>query len=205
MQVVGWQIAEQLKRRFNLQAARPITARCNIVQSLYSKARRRILRRPGTFYPFSSKTLKSTANHVANLVRGETEAIFFRSSTRWAACEPSVPNFVHTDVIFHTFFHNTFSPSAFVASDLERIWDTERKFLEGAEAVFFESEWGLQQARTAYKLSGDHYFALRNAGGIEPPETDRWDGRSYRIVSIAKHFRQKGGDIVLDLKPASFA
>ena len=205
MQAVSFKIAEQLDRHFNLHDIGPITPRVNKIDALWSKLHRRIFHVRGNFHQFSVKTLEATANQLEGLVDCHTDAIFFRSVTRWIMCRPAVPYFVHTDVAFHTFFHNTFAPSEFRASDLERIWDEERRFLEGASAVFFESDWGLQKARSAYQLTGDHYIALKNGGGIDPPAQDIWDGTSLRLISIAKHFKQKGGDITLEafkiLKP----
>ena len=41
-------------------------------------------------------------------------------------------------------------------------------------------------------------MAVGNGGGIAPPSKDAWDGKSLNLLTIAKHFRQKGGDLVLD-------
>ena len=167
--------------------------------SLISKVRRRVLRRCGDFFPFSDETLQATANIVRQTTVPEADAVFFRSSTRWVHCRPTVPYFVHTDVVFHTFFHNTFPSDEFCKNDLRRIWEAEAGFLQNATAVFFESEWGLQKALDAYGLSGQNMFALRNGGVIDPPAIDAWVAtRPRRIVTIAKHFRQKGGDLVLE-------
>ncbi len=135
----------------------------------------------------------------------DTQAVFFRSSTRWIHCRPTVPYFVHTDAVFHTFFRNTFREVDFHPRDLDRIYETEKRFLEAASGVFFESEWGLQKACDAYGLSGKNMVSLGIGGGIVPPEEDHWDRKSLSLVTIAKNFRQKGGDIVLaafqQLKP----
>ena len=205
MLAVSFRIAQQLDRYFDLQDIGPIVPHVSVMDALLSKIRRKVIHVPGRFYQFSANTLAATARHVEQLIGADRDGVFFRSSTRWIHCRPTVPYFVHTDVVFHTFFGNTFDPTDFITSDLQRIWAAERAFLEGAAAVFFESEWGLQKAREAYQLSGNHYVALRNGGGIEPPGCDVWAGGSLRLVSIAKHFKQKGGDIVLEafrmLKP----
>lgn len=205
MQAVSFRIAQQLDRYFDLNDVGAIVPQVSKTDALHSKIRRRLFHLPGIFYPFSARTLQATAKRVDQFIDNDTDTVFFRSSTRWIMCRPVIPYFVHTDVVFHTFFHNTFDPSDFIASDIQRIWDEERSFLEGAAAVFFESEWGLQKARLAYQLTGNNYVALRNGGGLEPPDCDAWDGHSLRLVSIAKHFKQKGGDIVQEafrmLKP----
>lgn len=199
MLAVSFRIAAQLDRYFHLQDVGPIVPQVSKPQALLSKIRRKVFRIPGKFYQFSANTLAATADRVHQLIGKEPDAVFFRSVTRWIHCRPQVPYFVHTDVVFHTFFHNTFDPSDFVTSDLQRIWAAERAFLEGAAAVFFESEWGLHKARKAYGLSGENMFALSNGGAIDPPASDiRDNARPRRILTIAKHFRQKGGDLVLD-------
>jgi glycosyltransferase involved in cell wall biosynthesis len=202
---VTWQIARLLDQWFSLDDPGPVVPCVNKLDAMWSKIRRRMLRMPGSSYQFSPRTLHSTSASVCGLVAPNTEAVFFRSSTRWIACRPNIPYFVHTDVVFHTFFHNTFRSRDFLQSDLRRIWEMERVFLENAAAVFFESDWGLQKARAAYGLTGDHYIVLRNGGVIEPPDVDQWDGETLRLVTMAKDFRQKGGDLVREayrqLKP----
>lgn len=112
---------------------------------------------------------------------------------------------MHTDAVFHTFFRNTFRDIDFHPRDLDRIYNTEKNFLEAASGVFFESEWGLKNACHAYGMSGQNAVSLGIGGMIDPPDKDLWDGKSLNLVTIAKNFRQKGGDIVLSafqrLKP----
>jgi glycosyltransferase involved in cell wall biosynthesis len=202
---VTYNIHSQLQRCFSSVNFCRVVPRIGALDAIRSKLLRRVLHRPGTFYQFSKRNLRATARQVSKSLPSGVDAVFFRSSTRWIGCRLTLPYFVHTDVVFHTFFHNTFDSSEFIASDLQRIWDTERAFLEGAAAVFFESDWGLQKARSAYQLTGNNFVALRNGGGLAPHNCDAWDGNSLRLVSIAKHFQQKGGDIVLEafrmLKP----
>jgi hypothetical protein len=142
---------------------------------------------------------------VAEHLSSDLDAVVFRSSARWSRVRPTVPYFVYLDAVFHTFFHNTFDPSLFDAADINRIWEEEAAFLEGASGVFFESEWGLRNARSAYNLQGTHYYAPGRGGVIDPPSEDTWTPGSHALVSIAMNFQQKGGDIVMDayrsLKP----
>jgi glycosyltransferase involved in cell wall biosynthesis len=99
--------------------------------------------------------------------------------------------------VFHTFFENTFSARDFQAADLERIYQAEARFLENAEGVFFESRWGMEKAREAYGLQGDHYYVVSRGGLLEPPAEDSWAAGPLRLLSIAMNFEQKGGDIIL--------
>jgi len=195
---VTWNVMEMLKEHFRVQAIPPIIPRTSRWEATISKIRRRVLRMPGRFYEFSDQTLRSTAIQLEELAACGVDALFFRSCTRWIYSKPQIPYFVHTDVVFHTFFHNTFRAEDFIRSDLQRIWDAERAFLENAACVFFESDWGLRKARDAYGLQGNHYVVLNNGGVLSPPAEDVWDGNSLRLLTIAKNFRQKGGDLVLE-------
>ncbi|HQX49779.1 MAG TPA: glycosyltransferase family 4 protein [Planctomycetaceae bacterium] len=202
---VTWNVMEILQEHFRVQAIPPVIPRTSRWEAAISKICRRVLRCPGMFYEFSDQTLRSTALQLEEVAASGVDALFFRSCTRWIYSKPQVPYFVHTDVVFHTFFQNTFRVEDFIRSDLQRIWDAERDFLENAACAFFESGWGLRKAREAYGLQGDHYVVLNNGGVLEPPVEDVWDGNSLQLLTIAKNFRQKGGDLVLEafkrLKP----
>ncbi len=202
---VTYNIHTYLERNFNSICFLQITPEIGWLNSLWSKFNRKLLHRRGSFFSFSEKTLEKTWNQVYQKVPKEIDALLFRSSTRWIRCRPSVPYFVHTDVVFKTFFDNTFAYSDFIESDIRRICEQEAGFLDKARAVFFESQWGLERAKTSYGLSGTNFFVTTNGGNIAPPPRDCWDGDSLKLITIAKDFYQKGGDIVLDafvsLKP----
>jgi glycosyltransferase involved in cell wall biosynthesis len=202
---VNWHAYRQLARHFDTVYCGPVAPKAPLVTDWVSKLRRKILKLPGKFAYFAPGTLERNAAAVGRLVPGDARAIFFRSATPWCRCRPQGPYFVYLDVVFHTFFQNTFRPGDFEPDDLNRIWREEADFLEGAAAVFFESRWGLEQAREAYGLRGDHYHATGRGGVVEPPNADTWDGASLKLVTLAMKFRQKGGDLVLEayrkLKP----
>lgn len=194
---VNWKVHQELQRHFALPQFLPVFPPLDHLQAVWSKFRRRILNRPANFFQFSKFALDQTASIVSRRTAPNAQAVFFRSSTRWIHCKPTVPYFVHTDAVFHTFFRNTFREVDFHPRDLDRIYETEKRFLEGASGVFFESEWGLQKACDAYGLSSQNMVSLGIGGGIVPPAEDLWDRKSLNLVTIAKNFRQKGGDIVL--------
>jgi glycosyltransferase involved in cell wall biosynthesis len=202
--VVNWHAHERLSRRFTVDTLEPVRPRVVFAEKAVSKLLR-VLGRPGHFAYFSERTLADNATRVARALPADVDAVFFRSATRWCRCRLDVPYFVYLDVVFLSFFQNTFREADFAASDLQRIRDAEAAFLEGAAAVFFESDWGMREAMRLNRLRGSHYHAVGRGGGIDPPEADRWDGRSLVLVTMAMRFRQKGGDRVLEayrrLKP----
>ncbi|MCC7278853.1 MAG: glycosyltransferase [Chromatiaceae bacterium] len=165
----------------------------------------RSIGRPGKFAYFSERTLADNAARVLAWLPRDLDAVFFRAATRWCRCRVDVPYFVYLDIVFTNFYQNTFRDGTFDTADLQRIREAETTFLEGASAVFFESAWGMREAISLNGLSGKHYYALGRGGGIEPPETDTWDGQSLTLLTMAMNFYQKGGDFVLEayrmLKP----
>lgn len=203
--VVNWHAADELQKRFDVTYAGPLVPNPPQLEKTVSKIRRRILGTTGKFFYFSPATLDDNAAMAESHYTDDMDAVVFRSATRWCRCSPGVPYFVYLDAVFHTFFHNTFQPASFDAADIERIYREEAAFLEEATGVFFESRWGLERAREAYQLQGQHYRAVGRGGAIDPPDSDTWSGSSQKLVTMAMNFRQKGGDIVLDafrkLKP----
>lgn len=201
---VNFHAYRELGKRFEMTYGGPLRPKVPVRDEIVSKVRRKVFNQASKFHYYSPATLDRNAVAVRLAILPKSDAVFFRSSARWCRWKPTLPYFVYLDAVFHTFFRNTFDPARFEAADLERIYREEAAFLEGAEAVFFESAWGLEQAREAYGLSGNHYHAVGRGGVIEPPDDDRWDG-GLRLLSVAMNFRQKGGDLVMEayrrLKP----
>ena len=202
---VNWHAANQLEKRFRLDYAGPLVPRPPLIETTVSKVQRHVMKRPGRFVYFSPATLDDNARMVEKHIGPDADGVVFRSSTRWCRVRPRVPYFVYLDAVFHTFFHNTFEPGSFVSGDVQRIWDEEAAFLENAAGVFFECEWGLTEARRAYGLKGNHYYAPGRGDVIDPPEKDTWTPGTHSLLTVAMNFKQKGGDVVLDayrlLKP----
>ncbi|WP_309400640.1 glycosyltransferase family 4 protein [Cerasicoccus maritimus] len=195
---VNWHCFEQLKRHFDRVTPHKITPQVSAMEQRWSQFQRKVLRRPGKFAYFSPKVLDANARQVEAKSSKTDDAIFFRSATRWCRSTPDGPYFVYLDVVFHTFFFNTFDPADFDQRDLERIWAEEAAFLENAAGVYFESQWGLDRAREAYQLRAQHYEAFGRGGVLPPPSKDSWDGESLSLVTIAMKFEQKGGDILFE-------
>lgn len=193
---VNWHAFDQLQKRFTATYAGPLTRHPLWVEPTVSKVRRTVVDGRGHFGFFSAAALDQNAAIAAPHMRG-ADAVMFRSATHWCRCRPPVKYFIYLDVVFHTFFFNTFAAEDFDSADLERIWREEAEFLEGAAGVFFDSRWGLEKARVAYGLRGSHYFAPGRGGVMDPPREDTWSDGSQKLISMALNFRQKGGDRIL--------
>ena len=202
---VNYGASEALGSHFSVDRLPPIPIRANRFEAWRSRIRRRILHRPGRFPVFSASRLRATASDVAAALRPQHDLVLFKGVTAWARWEPDRPYAAYTDVVFPTWFANTFDPAEFVENDIRRIVAAERDFLAGAAAVFFESRWGREEARRVHGLDGGNLHYAGRGGNLPIPDRDAWDGDSLALVTMAKHFRQKGGDLVADaferLKP----
>ncbi|MEJ8566887.1 glycosyltransferase family 4 protein [Elongatibacter sediminis] len=194
---VNAHIQDQLKKHFDLCSPEPIVPKISFWQRLLSRIQRYGLRRASRFFYFSPATLDSNAARAAQYYSSDIDAVCFRSAARWCHATPPVPYFVYLDIVFHTFFENTFAADDFLASDLERIYAAERQFLDKAEAVFFESEWGMQRALSAYSLGPENCHVIGRGGLVTPPSEDTWPEGEFVLVSVALNFEQKGGDLIL--------
>lgn len=195
---VNWNAYDQLERYFEPTYVGPIIPRPSPVEVFVSRLRRKVFMVPGTFAYFSPDTLVANARQVESKISGKFDAVLFRSAARWCRTRVDVPYFVYLDAAFHTFFHNTFRSEDFLRYDIQRIFEEEARFLEGAAGVFFESKWGMQKAKDAYSLRGPTYMNVGLGGALNPPSRDTFDGKSRSLVTIAMNFVQKGGDVVLD-------
>ena len=195
---VNYHSSRSLSNFFRIDFPDPIEIRADTVVAWTSRIRRRLLHLPGRFPVFAKRRLEANAESIGKSLLTRHSPAFFKGVTAWSAWKPDRPFVCYTDIAFHTFFHNTFDPSEFIEGDIRRILDAERSFLKQADAVFFESHWGLEETRSAYDLDGENFIYAGRGGNLPVPEADVWDGKSLAVVTMAKHFRQKGGDLVLE-------
>ena len=197
MYAVTWEVTRQLQRQFRGVAFLEIAVPTNYPRMFISRLNRYLLRRPGAFFPFSGHVLSLAADRVATALPRCAQHVLFRSATRWIRCRPAQPYFVHLDAPFSVYCRNKRAELQFLKSDLQRIQDEEAEFLERSAGVFFESDWGRQHAVQDYRLRGQHYHTVGVAGGLQSPASIMLfnPAQPVRLLSIAKHFRQKGGDL----------
>jgi glycosyltransferase involved in cell wall biosynthesis len=197
MYAVTREVTQQLRRNFHDVVFLEIAIPTDYPRMLFSRLNRRLLHRPGTFFPFSAHVLSQVAQRVTACLPAACQQVLFRSATRWIRCRPAQPYFVHLDAPFSVYCRNKQAEDQFLRSDLQRIQDEEAEFLERAAGVFFESDWGREHALQDYRLRGQHYHTVGVAGGLDRPVaiTHFNPLLPVRLLSIAKHFRQKGGDL----------
>lgn len=190
---VNYHIYKQLQKHFECTYVE-INPVANKLPQWISKIKRKVLHLPGRFDFFSKKRLTSIQKAFEQCNQN-VDVIFFRGSAQWAHCKPQVPYFVYNDVHFQQFFENTFDYSNFITKDLNRIFSTEKDWLNNANAVFFESQWGAEQCFKHYQIPKEKLIGLGRGGNILLPETDNY-ADSLDLLLIANIFTQKGGDLV---------
>jgi glycosyltransferase involved in cell wall biosynthesis len=195
MYAVTWHVWQQVLKWFPHSQFHHIIPPTNFRGMLRSRLLRKILRQPGDFFPFAPQVLSETGRRLVAGLSAPVDGILFRSCTRWIHCRPAMPYFVHTDACFHTYCRNKNAEAEYRKTDLQRIWDEEAQFLEAAQGVFFESRWALERAVAAYGLRGQHYYCVGVSGGLKAPPAVTGTDSVVRLLSIANHFHQKGGDL----------
>ena len=166
--------------------------------SLVSKLQRRAFHVPSKVTQYSPEILSNTAAKLGAHFEESESLPFFKGVTPWIGWTPDRPYAAYTDVAFATILENQNSRSNFRTSDLDRILSAEQRFLERASAVFFESQWGLNHTKEAYSLGGSNLFVAGRAGLFELQERDCRSEDSFALLTVAKHFKLKGGDIAFE-------
>lgn len=189
---------QQISRRFPTASQHAIRPARTWIGRQRSRVVRRVLGRPGYFDLFSANNLAANAKAVDDRLDDDVDAVVFKGATPWMGWRPSRPYFVYMDVCFLEYFHHTFSTRQFHQRDVERISRQEAGWLEGATAVFFESQWGAQQTQQKYGLSARNFVPVGLGGHVPVPAADVYRHDSRVLVSIARNYRQKGGDIIRD-------
>ena len=190
---------EELRQRLPNITYHHIAAKTRRSQALQSKIQRRVLRKPARVFQFSEKNLGTLSREVTRILKTDDRPAFFKGITPWVGWEPDRPYFIFTDVGFATILENQDSKAQFQSPDLERIFRLERRFLERASAVFFESSWGRERTMESYQLDGENLQVSGRSGLFPAQDQDDFEpGSKLPLVTIAKHFRLKGGDLVQD-------
>lgn len=192
---VNYHIYKQLENYFECSYVQ-INPPSSFFAKWSSKVIRKIIKRPGRFDFYSAKRLNKIKSEF-QAIEGDYDVIFFRGFTPWIHCEPKQPFVAYNDVHFKQFFENTFSYKHFLEVDLERIFNSEKRWLSKANRLYFESTWGLESCRSQYPIDKIKMRRIGRGGNVPLPLTDVYSG-GMDLVIIANNFYQKGGDLVFE-------
>lgn len=117
---------------------------------------------------------------------------FFHGFTPWIKIKPDKPYFCFNDGCFGTYLEHYNNKKEFKPRDLQRIFDKEKIWLNNACAVFFQSDWALNETKKHYNTKGENFYSVGVGGFIDIPEDDSYNGKQV-FLFIAREFIAKGG------------
>ncbi|WP_289055252.1 glycosyltransferase family 4 protein [Carboxylicivirga marina] len=186
---------QQLRNYFDVCVCNPINPGYDHISKIKSAFLRKIgLKR--NYHFFSEHRLKTIAkefNSISN--QKESNAFFYHGFTPWIKAMPDKPYFCFNDACFATYVDIYNNKEGFNQTDLERIYQQEASWLSKAAAVFFRSQWALEETKEHYQLCGDNFYNVGVGGFIEIPGKYDYNG-NYNFLFISREFIPKGGLVV---------
>jgi glycosyltransferase involved in cell wall biosynthesis len=193
MSGINHAVYHQLKRFFNVENYIYINAKEDQWAKIKSKALR-VLGLKGNYPFFSNKRL----NEIDKRFQGQKkscDAYFFFGFTSWIDIGVTEPYFCYNDASFATYVAIYNNKSEFSEKDLNRIYDKEKKWLQNAQLVFFNSDWAIEETKKAYGLTGENFINIGFGGFINIPSDDSYQ-EGYNFLFISREFVPKGGYVV---------
>jgi glycosyltransferase involved in cell wall biosynthesis len=171
---------------FSYQYINPPLIRHEKLKSKFFK----LLGIPRNYFFFSDSRLNKIRSEFS--LDPECDFYFFQGFTPWVKTTPDKPYFCFNDGCFGTYLEYYNNKKEFRHTDIQRIFDLEKKWLENAAAVFFQSEWALNETRKHYRTSGENFYRVGVGGFIDIPKKDFFNGNKD-FLFIAREFIPKGG------------
>jgi glycosyltransferase involved in cell wall biosynthesis len=187
----------QLKKSFDINLSPPINPGCDTIAKLKSIFLKQIgVKR--NYHFFSERRLKWIERQFySNKNSEKSDAYFFHGFTQWIKTKPNKPYFCFNDACFATYVSIYNNIMEFNPNDLKRIYNQEANWLSNASAVFFRSQWALEETKKQYNLSGGNFHNVGVGGFIDIPLTDQYMG-GYNFLFISREFIPKGGLVAVE-------
>jgi glycosyltransferase involved in cell wall biosynthesis len=183
-------IYQALSKKVTVNFVGPVNPGVSGIQKMRSKVLR-LLGRPGNFYFFSEQRLEKIRIQLEGMAPASDYDLFF-GSTPWIAGRPSRPYGTLVDALFSTYLRVYGRPEQFRAEDLHRVQKTEENWLQGAQHIFWTSDWASRDGALGRDFSGPTKSVIGVGGNLDPPPSDLYTGEK-RVLFLAMRFRQKGG------------
>ena len=195
MSGINHAVYHQLKRFFDVEDYIYINAK----EDKWAKVKSKLLRILGLKgnYPFFSNKRLSAINKIFQDRKESCDTYFFFGFTSWIDVVVTKPYYCYNDACFATYVAIYNNKSEFSDEDLNRIYDKEKKWLQNAQLVFFNSDWALEKTKNAYGLSGKNFINIGFGGFIEIPKQDTYK-EGFNFLFISREFLPKGGEIVVN-------
>ena len=186
-------IYQQLSSHFNTKYIGPINPPTDYPAKLVSKVRR-MSGGSGSFHFFSKHRLKRIAKLVKLAADETAPCNFFHGSTPWILYDSARPYFLYADTCFSTYVDVYHDRAKFLPADLQRISDSEARWLARATRVFFGTQWAMEKAVADYRIPRTNLSVVGAGGSMTPPTKDTYAG-GLDLLFVALDFERKGGRI----------
>lgn len=156
----------------------------------------RAVKMKGLFPAFTRRRLKRIAALIDPKLDSSATLNFFHGSTSWLNVKSQLPYALYADACFATYMDVYHDASRFSEKQLDELYEREGSFLSKASAVFFSSQWALNDAKNIYNLQGENFFVAGLGGGFPGLFTSK--ERQPYFLFIGLDFLGKGGDLVVN-------
>lgn len=197
MSGINFAIHKQLKRYFKINYLGPINPKSNFLEKGKSKLGRLITGK-GNYHFFSEKRLKKIARIVHRKIRNYADADYYHGFTPWIKIKKDRPYFAYNDACFASYVNIYNNPKKFIRSDLVRIFNQEKKWLEQANGIFFGTKWAMEETKKYYQLSGSNFSVVGLGGFIDLPSKKIPQNKKPNFLFISKEFIAKGGFLTIN-------
>lgn len=189
-------ILRELKAHFNVVEIPHISVPVSKLESTFSKIQK-LLRLPRKYFYFSKNRLDKYSKEFELKCHDlDVDAYFFYGFTSWICTTPDKPYFCINDASFSSYLNIYNNPKEFQSKDIERILRQEKTWLTQAHAVFFQSNFALNDTITNYSFTFQNFINVGVGGFITPPLSDTYSN-DLNFVFISREFAPKGGEVVL--------
>lgn len=198
----GWSamnhhVYSELSKDFSINLIQNINPKVKFSSRVVSKVKC-MVGLPAQFTAFSYSRLSEISRLVSRSVEKKANFDFFHGATPWVRCELQRPYGMYLDGCFATYIEVYHEKEKFSGKQLKTIMDWEGEFLEKASVVFFSSRWALEQAKSAYRLSGQNFIVAGLGGNITIPERGALKRKKKYLLFVGLDFFGKGGVIVAE-------
>lgn len=199
----GWSgmnhhVYRQLKKGRSINVVQLVNPPYSFFDKAFSKLKRSV-GFPGVFPAFTRSRLSRIAEYIEPRVNSNAELNFFHGSTSWIEYRSRLPYAMYLDACFGSYIDIYHDKAEFDSQQLHEVYRKETAFLEGATAVFFSSQWALDDAKKRYGLEGNN-FSVAGLGGHLPGNfsgAEEIETQRPYFLFVSLDFVGKGGDLVI--------
>jgi glycosyltransferase involved in cell wall biosynthesis len=196
----GWSgmnhhVYRELNSRLEINVVEGVNPPYLLTEKISSKLFR-MMQLKGKFPAFTAARLNKISKEVNDRLHG-ADFNFFHGVTPWLNVSNAVPYALYLDACFATYINIYHNSNQFSKRQLNSLFKSEASFLQKAKAVFFSSEWSMNDARHQYQLDGSNFFVAGLGGGFNVGLPEQPNELPY-FLFVGLDFYGKGGDKVIN-------